>query len=193
MMMSASGETFDYLAVFFSIILGLAVTEILQGFRRLLIKRDQVVVYLPALLWAGVLLAMQAQAWWAMFGLRGVTEWTFGMYSIVLLQTILFYMVAGLALPDLEGDGELDMQAAYMAQARPFFLLMVGVVAVSVLKDVVIRGQLPDATNLAFHVGFAASSTIAAITRNGWYHRINALLAAVLFVVYIGALFDRIG
>ena len=193
MMMSASGETFDYLAVFFSIILGLAVTEILQGFRRLLIKRDQVVLYVPALLWAGVLLAMQAQAWWAMFGLRGVPEWTFGMYSIVLLQTILFYMVAGLALPDLEGDGELDMQAAYRAQARPFFLLMVGVVAVSVLKDVVIRGHLPDSTNLAFHAGFAVTATIAAITKNSWYHRINAVLAAVLFVVYIAALFDRIG
>ncbi|MEO6227824.1 MAG: hypothetical protein ABIO61_08250 [Thermomonas sp.] len=191
--MSASAETFDYLAVFFSIILGLAVTEILQGFRRLLIKRDQVVLYLPALLWAGVLLAMQAQAWWAMFGLRGVPEWTFGMYAIVLLQTILFYMVAGLALPDLEGDGELDMQAAYMAQARPFFLLMVGVVVISLLKDVVIHGELPGSANLAFHVGFAVTAIIAAMTRNAWYHRINALLATVLFAVYIGALFDRIG
>ena len=61
--MSASGETFDYLAVFFSIILGLAVTEILQGLRRLLIKRERVVLLLPALLWAGVLLAMLAQVW----------------------------------------------------------------------------------------------------------------------------------
>lgn len=192
-MMSASGETFDYLAVFFSIILGLAVTEILQGFRRLLIKRDHVVLYLPALLWAGILLAMQAQAWWAMFGLRGLPEWTFGMYAVVLLQTILLYMVAGLALPDLEGDEELDMQAAYMAQARPFFLLIVGVVAVSLLKDVVIRGHLPDSDNLAFHAGFATMAAIAAMTSNAWYHRISSLLAAVLFVVYIDALFDRIG
>ena len=61
--MSASSEAFDYLAVFFSIILGLAVTEILQGLRRLLIKRERVVLLLPALLWAGVLLAMLAQVW----------------------------------------------------------------------------------------------------------------------------------
>ena len=191
--MNTSGETFDYLAVFFSIILGLAVTEILQGFRRLLIKRDRVVVYLPALLWAGVLLALQAQAWWAMFGLREVTEWTFGMYAVVLLQTIMLYMVAGLALPEMEGDAELDMRAAYLAQARPFFLLMVGVVAVSVLKDVVIRGALPVSANLAFHAGFALLAIIAAMTRSAWYHRISALFAAVLFVVYIVALFDRIG
>lgn len=60
--MSASGETFHYLAVFFSIILGLAVTEILQGLRRLLIKRERVALHLPALLWVGILLAMLAQA-----------------------------------------------------------------------------------------------------------------------------------
>ncbi|MGV8943004.1 hypothetical protein [Thermomonas sp.] len=191
--MSASAETFDYLAVFFSIILGLAVTEILQGFRRLLIKRDRLVLYLPALLWAAILLAMQAQAWWAMFGLREVTEWTFGMYAVVLMQTILLYMVSGLALPEMEGDAELDMQAAYFAQVRPFFLLMLGVVAVSVLKDVVIRGELPDSANFAFHGGFAALATIAAMTRSAWYHRICAMFAAVFVVVYIVTLFDHIG
>lgn len=191
--MSASGETFDYLAVFFSIILGLAVTEILQGLRRLLIKRERVALHLPALLWAGILLAMLAQAWWAMFGLRELTDWTFGMYAIVLLQAILLYMAAALALPELDGDGGLDMQAAYFAQARPFFLLMVGVVLASLLKDVVIRGQLPDTANLAFHGVLAAASVVAAITRNDWFHRLNAVFAALLFAVYVIALFDRIG
>lgn len=43
-----------------------------------------------------------------MFGLREMAEWTFGMYASVLLQTILFYMAAGLALPDLEGESEFE-------------------------------------------------------------------------------------
>ncbi len=47
--MSTSGETFEYLAVFVSILPDLAVTEVLQEFWRLLIKRDHVVLYLPAL------------------------------------------------------------------------------------------------------------------------------------------------
>ena len=191
--MSTAGETFDYLAVFFSIILGLAVTEILQGLRRLLIKRERVALHLPALLWAGILLAMLAQAWWAMFGLRDLAEWTFGMYAIVLLQAILLYMAAGLALPELDGEAGLDMQSAYFAQARPFFLLMVGVVVASLLKDVVIRGQLPDPANVAFHGFFAAATLIASMTRNAWFHRINALFVALLFAVYVVALFDRIG
>lgn len=191
--MSASGETFDYLAVFFSIILGLAVTEILQGLRRLLMKRQRVIQYLPALLWAGILLAMLAQAWWALFGLRALPEWTFGMYAIVLLQAILLYMAAALALPEIDGDASLDMQAAYFSQATPFFLLMVGVVAASLLKDLVIRGQLPDPANLAFHGCFAVASLVAAITRNAWYHRLNALFAALMFAIYVVALFDRIG
>lgn len=191
--MGDATATFDYLAVFFSIILGLAVTEILQGLRRLLIGRDRAVLSLPALLWAGILLATLAQTWWALFGLRALPEWSFGMYAIVLLQAVLLYMAAGLALPEMEETAGLDMPSAYAAHARPFFLLMLGVVVASLLKDMVIRGHLPDAANVGFHALFGTAVAVAAATRNRLFHRVAALFVALLFAAYVIVLFDRIG
>ena len=58
-------DTFSYLSVLFSVILGLAVTEILQGFRRFIVARHQVTVYPPILVWMGVVLLVVVQDWWA--------------------------------------------------------------------------------------------------------------------------------
>ena len=68
--MTDANDIFNYLAVLFSIILGLAVTEILQGFRRMLLVRQRLVIYGPAILWAIILLVVCAQTWWALFGLH---------------------------------------------------------------------------------------------------------------------------
>ena len=189
--MNEPNDTFNYLAVLFSIILGLAVTEILQGFRRLLLQRRRVVIYWPAVLWGLTLLLVLAQFWWAMFGLRAEASWTFGKYGIVLLQAALLYLTAGLAMSGLDEESGLDMKRAYFDHARPFFILMLLAAASSLLRDVLITGHLPEPANLGFHLVFALTALIAALTRNAWYHRLNAPLVAGMFTTYVVILFDR--
>jgi len=70
-------DEFSYLSVLLSIILGLAVTEVLQGFRRLLQSRARVRLYWPTITWAFLLFVIYVQSWWAMFGLREHHDWTF--------------------------------------------------------------------------------------------------------------------
>ncbi|SFN69235.1 hypothetical protein [Dokdonella immobilis] len=190
--MTEPNDTFNYLAVLFSIILGLAVTEILQGLRRLMLRRRTTKLYWPALLWAITLLVILAQSWWAMFGLRAHLQWTFGMYGIVLLQCAVLYLVAGLSLAGLEDESAGDMKRAYFDNARAFFLLLTGVLAISLLKDVVIQGHLPGPANVAFHAIYALGALIAAVTRKPWVHEAYAPLAALAFAAYIVVLFDRL-
>jgi len=190
--MTESNEIFNYLAVLFSIILGLAVTEVLQGFRHLLQARQRVVAYWPAIVWAFNLMVMCAQTWWAMFGLRNHTGWTFGMYGIVLIQTALLYLVAGLSLSGLDKESGYDMRRAYYDNARPFFLLIVAMLAASLVKDLILSGHLPGPLNVAFHGFFAVIGLVAAATRNEIYHKINAPFAAIGLAAYVVVLFDRI-
>ena len=190
--MTDSNEIFNYLAVLFSIILGLAVTEILQGFRRMLLARRRLITYWPAIVWGFILLVVCAQSWWALFGLHDQAEWTFGMYAVVLLQTALLYMVAGLSLSGTDEETGFDMQRAYFTNARPFFLLLVAMIGTSLGKDLVISGHLSDPANLVFHGFFALAALIAATTRNEIFHRINAPLGAVSMGAYVIALFNRI-
>ena len=46
-------DAFSYLSVLLSIILGLAITQLLQGVGRLLQERQRVRIYWPVLVWTG--------------------------------------------------------------------------------------------------------------------------------------------
>ncbi len=185
-------DTFSYLSVLFSVILGLAVTEVLQGFRRLIVARKRVRFYMPLLIWMGVILLILVQDWWAMFGMRGIQTWTFGMYATVLLLVTLLYLVTGVCTPDIEADGSIDMRESYFAHSRWLFALFAAAVLASVFKSVTVYGQLPPRGDLLFHAAFFVFSVSAAVTKSHRYHAILAPVMAAVFVVYIVLYFTRL-
>lgn len=185
-------DEFSYLSVLLSVILGLAITQILKGFRGLVLARAQVRVYWPVLAWAFLWLLACVQSWWAMFGMRIRHGWTFAEFAIVLLQTVLTYMVAGLIFPDLFGPEPIDLRENFYAHRRWFFLSAFGVIVTSVTKDLVLSGSLPSAMNLGFHVIFGALLLIGSITSSERFHKALPIVSIPLFVGYILALFERI-
>ena len=54
-------ESFNYLSVLLAIVLGLAMTQVLQGLRGLILTRARVKLYLPTLIWAGLMLLLAIQ------------------------------------------------------------------------------------------------------------------------------------
>lgn len=114
-------DQFSYLSVLLSIILGLAFTQVLTGVRGLLLARGRIRLYWPTLVWAVLLLVIFVQSWWAMFGLREHSEWTFAQFAMVLLQTIVLYLLAGLVLPDFGNAADVDLRRHYYDERVWFF------------------------------------------------------------------------
>ncbi len=185
-------DAFSYLSVLLSIIIGLAMTQVLMGYRALLLSRARVKLYWPTLIWSGLILVLATQNWWASFGLAGERDWTFAVFAVILLQTVFLYMMAALVLPDIPPDSGQDLKAHYYREARPFFAFALAAVGASVLKDVMIDGGLPDAPNLAFHAMFGAVAIAAMLVRRERFHEILAPLMAALSALYIGLLFARL-
>jgi hypothetical protein len=185
-------DAFSYLSVLLSIILGLAITQLLQGLGQLLQARERVRWYWPAVLWMAMLLLIYVQSWWAMFGLRNVQAWTFGAFAVVLLQTVLEYLPAALLVPASFGAGEVDMRAHYFAQLRPFFGTMVLLLVVSLLKDLVLTGTFSSAPNVGFHLAWISLSVVAMSTRSEWFHRLAAVTSLAGFVGYVVLLFTKL-
>lgn len=184
-----NSDAFNYLAVLLSIIIGLGMTQVLTATGRLIRHRAVVRFYWPAMVWAGLLLLVYVQSWWAMFGLRGLPHWRFIDFLIVLTQTITLYMMAAVALPETVGDEIVDLREHYRTQHAWFFGFFLATLVVSVLKDVITAGALPSAANLAFHGAFAAIGTAAMISRRDSVDRIVASMAAIAFAAYVSALF----
>lgn len=185
-------DAFSYLSVLLSIILGLAITQVLLGYRGLLLSRERVALYAPPLIWSALILLFATQMWWASFGLADHQEWNFAAFGVVLLQTVLLYMSAALVLPDFPAGEAVDLRDHYFREVTPFFAGMLAMLAASLGKDAMLDGRLPEAGNLAFHLCFAAVALAAMLIRRPRYHEALAPAMALLTLVYIGLLFFRL-
>ena len=186
-------EAFSYLSVLLSIILGLAITQVLQGYRGLLLSRSRVTLYGPTIIWSALLLVFSAQLWWASFGLAGHKQWDFATFAVILLQTVLLYMMSAIVLPDMPSDGSVDLKAHYFREVVPFFVTSLLMLGASIGKDWMLDGRLPGRANLAFHAVFAALATLAIATRRPRIHMAIALTMVAFSIVYVSVLFARLG
>lgn len=185
-------DQFSYLSVLLSIILGLAITQVLKGFRGMLLTRARVRFYWPAVLWCFTLLLIFVQSWWAMFGMRNVVVWTFPVFSMPVMQTILEYMLAATVLPDFFGASTIDLKEHYYSHARWFFGMTVVLLAISIMKTKVVEGHLAEPADAGFQAVFLVMSLIAAVTQREWFHKLQAILAMLGVGAYIFVLFMRL-
>ncbi|WP_114227429.1 MULTISPECIES: hypothetical protein [Sphingomonas] len=185
-------DAFSYLSVLLSIILGLAIQQVLQGYRALILSRAQVRFYPLPLIWSVLVLLMVTQHWWASFNLTQRTEWSFAAFGVTLVQTALIYMLAAIVLPDVPATEPLDLKAHYYREASAFFGLAFAVVPWSIFREWVLEGRLPERENLLFHLSFLAISLPAALIRRERLHHFAALAMTVLFTAYIALLFARL-
>jgi hypothetical protein len=147
--------------------------------------------YWPTYLRSILLLVVAAQMWRSMFGCRDLIKWNFGIFSVILLQTVVFYLAAAILSPPASA-GTLDLQSAYYANRAWFFLLLAATALARLLKEVVTIGALPTAANTAFHAVFIAGSVAAAASSLRVHHAIYAPAAALVFGAYVVLLFFEI-
>jgi hypothetical protein len=185
-------DAFSYLSVLLSIIIGLGLTHVLTAAGRLIRHRDRVRFDWLSLLWAAVLLVVFVQVWWAMFGLRAHEPWTFLSFFIVLLQTATTYLMAAVVLPEEIGETGVDLRAYYDLHHRWFFGFFIVTLVVSVVKDIVLSGELPAPLNLGFHFVLGSVCASALVIRSRRYHEIVGVGSALLLASYIGVLFTRL-
>lgn len=185
-------DAFSYLSVLLSIIIGLAVTQILQGFRARMLSHARVRRYWPTQAWAAIILVVCTQTWWAMFDLRHRVDWQFDDFMVLLAQTIVTYLVAGLVFPDFPQGHPVDLREHYFTQRRRFFGLLLGMVSTSILRDLVLNHALPDGTNLLFHGVYLVLAIIGISTAREWIHKTLALVTGAIVVLYVSLLFARL-
>jgi hypothetical protein len=185
-------DEFGYLSVIISVILGLSIAQLLEGIGQIINARDRVRIYWPTMGWAVLLLLVDIQAWWAMFGYRNKQAWTFVQFTVVLVEAIMLYLLASIVLPNIPDEGEIDLRNNYFRHAGWFFTSLVILLLDSLLKSVVVSGGLPGKPDLGFHLFWITSASIAAFVRNERYHKVFVCLSLVLFIAYIALLFSSL-
>lgn len=186
-------DAFSYLSVLLSVILGLAIQQVLQGYRALALNRRRVTLFWPSLAWSAMILVMVAQHWWASFDLTTRTEWSFADFAAILIQTALIYLLAALVLPDIPADKPLDLKAHYFRERTGFFGVAAAAISWSIVRELILEGRPPEPNNLAFHLLFLGLALVAAWRSEEGLHKALTATMAVLFAVYTAVLFAQLG
>lgn len=183
-------DSFAYLSVMISIVLGLAAAHVLSGVARVINNREHTVMYWPSLLWAATLFLLVVQLWWADASLRTYTAWSFGAFLVLLAQPAGLYLLCALNLPAPDGAGTLDMRAAFMRNRSWFLVVLLALIGLSFVKDFVLYGRVPLNANFGALLIFAILVAIALRSHSELVQKINSVVAAVLTVAYIAILFS---
>jgi hypothetical protein len=185
-------DAFGYLSVLLSIILGLAIAQVLQGYRALLLARGRIHADPAPLIWSGLVLLFAAQAWWASFGLNARREWDFLDFAVIMIQMGLLYMLSALVLPDVPPEEPVDLTRHFDRHRKAFFAFLIAMLASSIAKEAVLEHRLPLPVNLTFHLLLMAIG-IAGIIASGRKVQLGlALLAVAGFLSYVALLFARL-
>ena len=187
-------DAFAYLSVLLSIILGLAIAEVLQGYRALLISRGKVKLYGPPLIWSATMLLLAIHFWWASFGLAKRENWDFTAFSAVLMQTVMLFMGASLLLPTKHSGETIDLRAHHYREAGPFFSFGLLFIIFGFLKDWlldqrIVHGGLP----MFFFLFFLASTIFALVVRKPRVHELLAPVMGVMVSIFIAMMFAKLG
>jgi hypothetical protein len=123
---------FEYVTVFESILLAIAVSEILSGLGRMLRERERVRFYWVHLLWMLLVLVASTQYWWNLWSYRRIAFDSILDMVALFLPTIALILASFLLVPPLPERGELDVRRHYhkvRAWLFPLVALMLAEIA----------------------------------------------------------------
>ncbi len=98
----------EYIFIAVSIILGLAITRLLNTMAVLTRAYERVNFHWASMLWAFSILLYILQLWWVGWGLRDIESWKFLDFIVLVFGSSCIYGAAEMALPSPEGNN-LDM------------------------------------------------------------------------------------
>jgi len=129
---------FDYIMMLAAIVIGLALTHLMQGVGRILENPRGVRVWWVHLLWVAHMGLISVFWWWFEFQLRLTPVWTFQLYAFVLGYAFLIYLICTLLFPSDLGDHQ-DFKAYFLSRRRWFFAMLITLLVVDVL-DTLAKG-----------------------------------------------------
>ena len=185
-------DSFSYLSVFISLILGLAVTHLLTGVAALIRSRRELRLWWPTPLWMATTFLIQVQTWWALFTLRKIEHWSFAEFLIVLLQPVAIFMMTALIIPRTVAGKTADLKNEYFREFRWFFSALLLALIASLAKNFILTGALPEPRNLTAHIAFIGLSIAALVSRSARVHIILAVAGLALLTGYIALLFTTL-
>jgi hypothetical protein len=178
-------DHFEYISVAVSILIALALTELIGGWARMLRARARTPPHGLHLGWMVIVFLVLVQFWWVFWEYGSAPEWTFVTFLLVLLPPTTAVFAVALISPtadEFERPG-FSLRAFYFARSRNFFLTVAAYQTELVVQSLVFFGVRP--VILAGQLAGVATGVVLASTRNERIHRAVAVVALVILASFV--------
>lgn len=185
---------FEYVIVLTSIVIGLALTHLMQGVAGLIQHPGRARIWWVHLAWVAFLFLSTVFWWWWEFRLRAIETWTFQLYFFVICYAFFIYVICAILFPrDLEGyDGFKDY---FLSRRRWFFGLLIAWLAIDLL-DTLAKGREHFAAlgteYMVAQAGLAGLCVIGLATRRERVHAAIVILVLGYQVSRVLRFYDTI-
>lgn len=129
-------DSFQWITVTVSIVLGLGITGMLSSVVALFRARGTVRFDWIPFVWAGCIFVWQLQYWWAVIELSAlVRTWTILEFAVLLLLVLLLFVASALVLPAQPVEKGGDMAASFEHDGRWALIFVAAYFAVALVAN----------------------------------------------------------
>ena len=177
---------FEYVAVLVSIIVGLALTQILRGVGRMVTAKDGPRPYWVHLVWTLYLFQLLVLFWWWEFQL-GTVDWSLWLYIVVIIYATLLFFISLVIQPS--DTGQITSYKDYFFSNRRWIFGLLIAIWLWDYVDTYSKGASHFASlgteYLIYNTGQLIACAVAIKTTNERYHEIFAVVWMVYFVTWM--------
>ena len=163
---------YEYLTVFVSVVLGLAVVHLLSGVALILDTRVKEKLDWIHSVWTANVFVTTLLVWWFNFNLTAVQEWSLPHFLNLVAYAVVLYLMAGLLYP-VRGSEVVDFRAHFEANRPRFFIVFLAFQFVDFFDFALERAALGTAWNPVHLIavsGFSVAALIAMRTSHRAFH-----------------------
>jgi len=185
-------SAFDYVMTLAAVVIGLALTHLMQGVGRIVENPRTAKVWWIHLLWVLHMGLLSVFWWWFEFGLRTTPVWTFQLYAFVLGYAFLIYLICTILFPSDLGEHR-DFREYFISRRRWFFGLLIALLIVDVI-DTLLKGMAHfTSLGLEYPISQAAIALLCAagiISRRDRVQALIVILALGYLILRVTRFFD---
>ena len=182
---------YEHVLVVMSIVIGLAVTQLLKGAAQLYRTRERVRTYWLHWAWTILLVVFSLLVWWTYWSYSAISDWTFLRFVIYLSPGVVFYFLTAIVFPG-PGEQVVDLREYYFANRSGFFGTFAAYVITAGLTAIIVRGMpVTDSSNL-FRLGTVILMLVGRRSASAKIHTALFIVSALMMIAFIAAYHFRL-
>jgi hypothetical protein len=168
------GDSFNYVAVLVSIIIGLGITRVLSQLSEAIQVENRESNYWVHTLWMFNTFLFLMLSWWVFYRWHVAPEWNFFLFIWVTVAPTLIYLASGVLCPgELESTGAKNWREYYFVNRGGFFFILAPIWPLDII-DTLLKGKQHFIEQGSLYLPtmalWSCGCIIAGITSNERYH-----------------------